>query len=110
MDIPKKGWFVRKAADKPAHLSEVYLNGERVERVQSVKVGIEADYPLITLELKLTGMPLQVELVQDIEAQKTAAIPVEIPDNSGREPLTGPEASDILDAAFKAEQRQKAAS
>lgn len=110
MDIPKKGWFIRKAADKPAHLSKVYFNGERVGFVQQVKIGVDAEYPLITLELKLTGMPLQVDVVQDLEAQQAAAVPVEIPDASGREPLTGQEASDMLDAAFKAEQRQKAAS
>ena len=107
MEIPKKGWFIRKSADKAANLAEVFLNGERVERISKVKIGIDADFPLFKLELELVGVPLAVEVVQDLEVQLT---PVEMTDDSGREPLTGPEASNMLDAALKAEQQQKAAS
>lgn len=108
MEIPKKGWFIRKAADKPAHLSEVFFNGERMERIVKCKVGVDAESPLIKLELEFIGVDIAVEIVQNLEAQK--GVPVEMKDLSGREPLTGSEASDMLDAAFQAEQLQKVAS
>jgi hypothetical protein len=104
MEIPEKGWFIRKPADKPAHLSEVYYNGERVHRVTGLKVGIDANLPFVTLELELAGSDLAVELVQNLEA--LAADPVEMPDEADREPMSGQEASDMLAAAFAAEQRK----
>ena len=55
MEIPKKGWFVRKRQGEHAHMSEVYLNGERVERVRNLKIGLDAGFPLITLELEIVG-------------------------------------------------------
>jgi hypothetical protein len=101
MDIPKKGWFIRKPVDKHAHMSEIYLNGERLRCVQQVRIGLDADFPLVTLELKLAGIPLQVEILQP-EIRPDALPPMEIKEEEPCERMSGQEAGDLLAAALDA--------
>jgi hypothetical protein len=106
MDIPKKGWFVRKQADKPAHLSEVYFNGERVGRIRKLKLGMDAEFPLVTLELELVGPDLAVEIIQDLEAQRPAPIELKTGEG-GTDIMTWKEAQKLVNDAFEAEEACK---
>lgn len=104
MSIPQEGWYIRKRAGQGAHLSEVYFNGKKVGRIRRLKIGIDADFPLTTLELEVIGAPVVVDIVQE---DATDLVPEVIADTTGREKMTGSEASDMLRAAMEAEKSQE---
>lgn len=101
MAIPSKGWYVRKRKGEAATNGEVYFNGEMVERIRRLKVGLDAETALTTLELEIIGAPIVVDIVQE---DVTELEPQVLPDPSDRKRLTGNEASKMLEAALQAEQ------
>lgn len=104
MSVPQKGWYIRKRAEQSAHLSEVYFNGKKVGRIRRLKIGLDADFPLTTLELEIIGAPVVVDIVQE---DATELAPQILPDIPGRERMSGCEASEMLEAAMAAEKGQE---